>query len=403
MRITRSLKGAITVEAAIVMPVFICVAVSLAMIIKLIYIHDIMQHAIDEAANDLASYAYIYHVSQLQEIDESMEENLNQNSAQAKRHMDTFMDAYSKLKNAVTEIGTLPENAETGGRDLTNLLEELLEPGTETLEQNGELTAAGVKRVNELQKILEEVRQDPRKELKSIGWLLSKGIYSEAKGIIAVPIVRQMVKGYLPVSNRDAAEKSLEKLNIYKGLEGLDFYSSTIFDGSEDISIVVKYRVQLPMPLKILPDLYLVQQSRARAWLEGGDGTGTGSENIWELPNKERGIKIEALYGGDLPFDFPKIDKYEEATQTGISIKSTNLNSKSYQQNATLKRVLMQYVDALGDADRITYQDKIYPLTNKKMILVIPKGSVKEGNSEVLEYIKSYASSKGVELTISEL
>ena len=390
-------------EAAIVMPVFICVAVSLAMIIKLIYIHDIMQHAIDETANDLASYAYIYHISDLQQVDEAMEGNLEQNSEQAERHLDTFLDAYDKLETAVIGSDTLPENAAGSGGHLTDKLEGLLQGGTTTLEQNGELTSVGIEQVNELQKVLEEIWKDPKKELESIGWLLSKGVYNEAKSVVAVPIIKQTVKGYLLATNLDNPEEALEKLNIYKGLEGLDFYSSSIFNGSQDISIVVKYRVQLPMPLKILPDLYLVQQSKARAWLEGGDGTAMLEENIWELPNKERGMKIEAMYGGDLPFDFPQIDKYDEATRTGTSIKSINLNSKSYQQNTTLKRVLVQYVDAIGNVDSLTYKNKVYPLANKKMILVIPKDSVKEGNRDILEYIKSYAAGKGIDLTISEL
>lgn len=398
MKKQRYLKGAITVEAAIVMPVFICVAISLAMIIKLIYVHDIMQHAIDEAAKDLASYAYIYHISELQEIDEAVENGLEDNSTQAEAHLDTFLKAYDELEKAFGGEYSPGDHAQ-GSQSLNSRLEEMLKQSAGTLEQNGELTEAGVKQVEELQKVLEEIWKDPQKELESIGWLLTKGIYSEGKTVIAVPIIRQIVKGYLPAG----ADEDLNKLNIYKGLQGLDFYSSAVFKGNEDIKVVVKYRVDLPMPLKILPDLYLEQQSVSRAWLEGGDGRNAEEQNIWALPNKERGMKIEAMYGGNLPYDFPQIDIYEESTGTGTSIKSINLNSQSYQQNSVLKRLLTQYVDAIGDVGSLTYKGKAYPLRNKKLLLVIPKDSVKEGNREILEYIKSYAAGKGIDLTISEL
>jgi hypothetical protein len=402
MKKQRYLKGAITVEAAIVMPVFICVAISLAMIIKLIYVHDILQHAMDEAAKDLASYAYIYHVSQMQEMDEAVETGLEAHSAQAEEHLDTFLDAYDKLEKAFGKEGS-PGGKVQGSQSLNRSLEELLKQGAGTLVQNGELTEAGREQADRLQEVLEELWQDPKKELESMGWLLAKGIYSEAKNVVAVPVIRQAVKGYLTGGKASEGDQELDKLNIYKGFKGLDFYSSAVFEGNEDIKIVVKYRVILPMPFKILPDLYLVQQSVSRTWLEGGDGRNAEEQSIWELPNKERGMKIEAMYGGNLPYDFPRIDIYEESTGTGTSIKSINLNSKTYQQNSVLKRVLTGYADAIGEVGSLTYKGKEYPLRSKKMILVIPKDSVKEGNREILEYIKGYASGKGIDLTISEL
>jgi hypothetical protein len=183
----------------------------------------------------------------------------------------------------------------------------------------------------------------------------------------------------------------------------LDFYSSTFFQENEDIDIVVKYRVELPLPVQVLPEIYMVQRSTVRAWLNGGDGTNMKESSIWDLPNKQRGMKIEELYGGNLPYDFPYIDIYDSASKTGTSIKSINLNSKSYQDKANLNRMLEQYVEDIGTRDTINYKQEKYDIKVKKLILVIPKGSINEHNRDVLEQVKSYADHNGIDLTISEL
>jgi hypothetical protein len=233
--------------------------------------------------------------------------------------------------------------------------------------------------------------------------MLSKGIYSDVKTIVAVPLVKYTVKRYLQNNESMDVNKYLEKLNIYNGFEGLDFYESTFFSGDENIDIVVAYRVMLPLPIKILPDLYIVQRSTARAWLNGGDGTSLKGTSIWDLPNKQRGLKIEELFGGNLPYDFPVIDIYDAAEKKGTSIKSINLNNKTYQDKAKLNKVLQQYVDEIKSCNTIKYKQQNYDITLKKLIVVIPKDSINDNNKDVIEQIKDYAASNGIDITISEL
>jgi hypothetical protein len=234
--------------------------------------------------------------------------------------------------------------------------------------------------------------------------MLSKGIYSDAKTVVAVPLIRYTVRKYLFENTHGNVDKAFNKLNIYKNFEGMDFYSSTFFDGDENIDIVVKYKVELPLPVKILPDIYMVQRSTVRAWLNGGDGvTALNETSIWDLPNKERGMKIEEIYGGNLPYDFPVIDIYDKSSKIGTSIKSINLNSKSYQDKANLSRLLKQYVDDINSHRAINYKNEEYYLAGKELIFVIPKDSINDMNSTVLEQVKSYAKDNGVGITVNEL
>lgn len=399
-------KGSITIEAAIVLPVFICVVISLTMLIKLIYIHDIIQHSIDEAANELAAYSYIYHVSDLQKIDDSIKDNLQDNSDKAEGHIGTVVNAFDTLENAYTTGSDFVEGvSSTAESDMEfgSKIDRIINKTRDLLTEGGQLSDEGIDNINQLQKAFEEACKDPKKEAQSIAWMLSKGIYSDVKTVIVVPLVKYTVRKYLFESNFGNTDKYFNKLNIYQNFDGLDFYSSTFFDGDENIDIVVKYRVKLPLPVKILPDIYMMQRSTARAWLNGGDGTSLQETSIWDLPNKQRGMKIEELYGGNLPYDFPIIDIYDSATKVGTSIKSINLNSKSYQDKASLSRLLKQYVDDIKAQDTINYNQENYNLEGKKLIFVIPKGSLNDINGTVLEQIKIYSRDKGIDITVEEL
>ena len=399
-------RGSITIEAAIVLPVFICVVISMAMLIKLVYIHDVIQHSIDEAANELAAYSYIYHISDIEAIDDSIQDNLEENSEKAEEHIGTVVEAFDTLENAYEAGSDFTDEVRSTVALETSFISkanQVINTASDLYRGSQQISQQGINSMNNLYEAFAEISKDPRKEAESIAWMLSKGLYSDVKTIVAVPVVKYTVKKYLQKSEFEDVDKSLRKLNIYNGFKGLDFYSSTFFQGDENIDIVVMYRVELPLPVKILPDIYMAQRSTARAWLDGGDGTSFKEKSIWELPNKQRGMKIEELYGGNLPYDFPVIDIYDSGSKTGTSIKSINLNSKSYQDKANLNRVLKQYVDDISKRSTINYKKKNYEIKVKKLILVIPEDSLNENNNAILEQINSYAKNNGIDVTINEL
>lgn len=399
-------RGSITVEAAIVLPVFICVAISLAMLIKLVYVHDIIQHSINEAANELAAYAYIYHVSDLQKIDDTIQDNMDENSEQAEEHISVVVDAFGTLEKAYNTGSEFVEdanNAVESESSFASKAEQILNQAGDLYIDGQQLTQQGIDSINSLSKVFEDIGKDPKKEAESIAWMLSKGIYSDVKTIAAVPLVKFTVKRYLQNATTGDVNKRLKMLNISNGFEGLDFYQSTFFSGDEDIDIVVAYSVELPLPIEILPEIYMVQRCTARAWLDGGDGTSLGETSIWDLPNKQRGMKIEELYGGNLPYDFPVIDIFDAESKTGTSIKSINLHNKTYQDQAKLKKVLQQYLDDIKLCNSIKYKQQDYELINKRLVIVIPKGAINDNNRTVLEEIKEAAIANGIDISISEL
>lgn len=65
-------KGAITIEASIVIPFFIFVALSFAFFIKVIYTHEIIQHALNQTANEISQFCYVYQVSGIKGIEKEI-------------------------------------------------------------------------------------------------------------------------------------------------------------------------------------------------------------------------------------------------------------------------------------------------------------------------------------------
>ncbi|MDI3477151.1 MAG: hypothetical protein PWQ59_676 [Thermoanaerobacterium sp.] len=52
-------KGTITVEASIVLPIFICAILTIGFLTKVVYVHEKIQNVINESANELACFAYL--------------------------------------------------------------------------------------------------------------------------------------------------------------------------------------------------------------------------------------------------------------------------------------------------------------------------------------------------------
>lgn len=73
-------RGSMTVESAIVLPIFIIVVFTMIMLTKLVYIHAIVQNALVQTAQEIATYSYIVkEVLQLDQIHNTIEDVLGGN------------------------------------------------------------------------------------------------------------------------------------------------------------------------------------------------------------------------------------------------------------------------------------------------------------------------------------
>ena len=301
-------KGAMTLEAALVLPVVLCAFFSIVFLIKAVYTYELVQHALDETASEIASAGYIYHVSGIRDIHDTARNGINDKAELFKGQVASVFETYDSLKNIKTKMEQgLPSIIESA---------DLLE----NAEQN-------------FDKMLNETKTataNPLEELKSIACYIASGVFDDAKTQLFTPVVKLYMKKYLVTENITDANERLKALNISGGFEGMDFSeSSFLADRNENIDIVVRYRMQLPLPIQFTSGLEFVQRVRAKAWMGGDESQGvldgTSTDDIWSLSNFQRGRKIQKLFGANMPYNFPVIAKFENGK--AVMIKSMDLTA----------------------------------------------------------------------------
>lgn len=351
-------RGSMTLEASIALPLFLCVIISVIFLIKLTYTHELVQHAIEEAAWEIASSAYIYQASGLSEICDTAQESAENSTGRLK----------GNIRDILGNLDVLGDSSETAG----NVIDAAVE-------------------------------------------LFAEGAFYSIKSEIFAPVVRNYVEkyiapGYDETTLSDAcsrADKRLKLLNVKNGILGMDFSKSSFLENKdENVEIVVSYEIELPLPINILPDLKVVQSASSRAWLSGDKPAENGrTDDIWSLGNLERGAKIRALFGANLPFSFPVISSFENGT--AIMIKSMDLTAESYQNTLNVRKEIEVYINELvkfkgqeapWGSKKIVISNR--DILNRQILLVIPQNELLPEIERVLEACIDAAAGKDIKLKI---
>lgn len=358
-RMMRTEKGSVTVEAALVLPMFICAVLSLAFFIKLVYIHELIQHAITQTADELASTSYIYYVTGVQGVHDELRDGIKDKAEASREHISVVFNFLSDLQGNQGDLPEIPDN--------------------------------------------------PLEELKGLACILAEGVFDDGKTELCIPLVKLYMKKYLTGESKDA-DLRIRRLNIAGGMQGLDFSESNFFeDDNNDIDIVVRYEVQIPVPFKFLPRLAMVQRATSQAWLGGDegwrqraeDGQENGKGSVWSLNNFQRGNKIREQFGANLPKMFPVIASFDSGTAT--MIKSMDLTAKYYQSSGNVEEKLQGYIAELAKFKGGARDNKVITenqIKYRKLKLIIPENEIKPEVSEIIDRCVYSAAARGIELEV---
>ena len=407
----RNQKGSLTVEAALTLPIFICVVISIAFFIKILFVHELIQHAISETANELSTYSYIYSVSGLQKAHDQSVENLDKEKARVEEQLKVLVNTADVFKEFPDEVkNTINDSAQDiqlgNARQAIDDFEEL-EQSAQELEQS----------YKEAKGVVQEIINDPKKELKSLACAFARVGMEDLKAeLVLKPLTKALIIKHLKNKGADDVNKYLSSLSVVDGFDGLDFSESRLFKDKKHIEMIVRYRVKLSLPINILPEICVIQKAKVRAWLDGdGNQKPERETSVWELPNFERGEKIQQLYGRNLPKTFKTITKFDDKTGIATFIKSIDLNSDTYQQNPkTVEYIVNKCINALADFERNVikkdengktseYYLSSEQIKQRELIIVIPKGSKNEKFNKTFEQCTGKAGARNVKLVFEEL
>ncbi len=138
---------------------------------------------------------------------------------------------------------------------------------------------------------------------------------------------------------------------------------------------------------------------KARRWIKPPKQAPSG-RGVWDLGNQARGLEIERRLGGNLPKNFPTIDRWEGDTGTGISIKSVDLAAKTYQSESKLRSLLYKYINQLYDwrgSSRKNVRIEAEDIQRKVLHVAFSTDAPTEAQTRAINDAIEYAKGAGIE------
>ena len=123
-------------------------------------------------------------------------------------------------------------------------------------------------------------------------------------------------------------------------------------------------------------------------------------EGTWDEGPATRGKTIDDMYN-NTGSNYPVIDKFEDGVAT--SVKSRDLNSKTYQNGSKLESVIKRDVDKLANFDGAKWGDtNIKPgeTKSRKLLIVVPDVSLSDAQTKAINNAITYVNRKGVTIEI---
>ncbi|TCT11648.1 TadE-like protein [Natranaerovirga pectinivora] len=276
-------KGSLTVEAALVLPIFIFAILFISYFIKVIYIQENIQHALDQTATHLATYAYAYDKVELKDLQQQAYKKYSKESEDIKEDVygiiesgiDIFYDIHNiwNLGEAAEEPGSI--NELNGADDLSGLINNYSSQVTQIMSEIKGTVSNLISNITNLGQGI-NIILNHKDEVLAYG---KKDGFEYIINTIGMQSAKTIFKSYI---NDD----SLKNYYVVNGFKGLNFSNSQFMLENDHIDLVVTYKLELPIPIKIINNINLIQRVKVRAW------TGYNYENNIEDDNLEEVFRV---------------------------------------------------------------------------------------------------------------
>ncbi len=260
-------RGSLTVEAAIVLVIFIFGYASIVSITSFIRAQMIIQYGINEAAKEISAYCYI--VSKTGLMDDSA--RLSEEAGEFKKSTDNVIDTVAKLYEAMEDgsehIASSVQEIDTS--DLESILAGVEVTGSVTQEEFNNMAA----KANSMKEAGEEYFGNPQAILKGLASVAKDTGFRAAKSyMVAAPISKLLFQKHIgQYGTQLEGVDVLEKLGVVNGIDGLDFTGSTLFNDGSTITVQVAYTMKVKYPGFDQKEFHFIQTASTDAW--GSHGT----------------------------------------------------------------------------------------------------------------------------------
>lgn len=258
MKILKSTKGALTVEACLSLTIFLMVLITILYIMRLVFAYGIIQHALNQTAKEFSTYSYYYAISGMADINGQINSSTAAGVANFNTNVSNIVnvyDTFNTLGGGVKEVG-----ANVANNNLSGAVSRL-----QNIDGDYENFRAAAGAANDT---IKSIAEDPVAAIKSIGSVLLSGGNESAKTYIGGELARSLMSKYVAEGGYDTANTRLKNLRIVGGLDGIDFSASQFWSpGAEnEIELVAFYTIEPVFPFKIVDKLNFVNKIRVRCW-----------------------------------------------------------------------------------------------------------------------------------------
>ncbi|MGN0638481.1 MAG: TadE/TadG family type IV pilus assembly protein [Huintestinicola sp.] len=266
-------RGAMFVEAALVLPIFMIAVLSFISLISLYTVHSKMQYAITQTSNEVATYSYFYSYLGLREVNGKVQQINNSNlktTDNAIGNMIGIIDAsssvISSLSKDVSGIGSGEINVENFGDNIDfNSYKE----NFSSIENDAE----------SLGQYIDALLNDPKLIIKWIlGYCANSALENGKAALGSYLLYPALTYKYLGYNGGDK-EAFLSRM----GISNIDFSNSSLLpeisgDANKSINnrvvdVIVTYDYTLPFTIlpKEASTFHIVQRAVSLSWGEGDD------------------------------------------------------------------------------------------------------------------------------------
>lgn len=324
-------RGSATVEAAIVLPVFLIVLLSLAYFIRIFYTYNLVQTSLAEVARKIGNMSYFYYVSGIKDYSDRLNDNAAQAGDTLEEQKNTLLDAFGSFNDTLSATDGTFQSGQINPEGIQQLIEKA-----------GDLN----KNMEAAQGLIQSVISDPKAELRLVMTVLAQKLsYEATKGIIC--LVAQGDLGAELDKRVPGDEDGALMLGIKNGRQGLSFSQSSVFGDKESLEFVVTYSMDVPLTFGLIPELKLSNKVKVIAWTGGrgasvkvekaNESENTTSSSVWVEMDQDqrywdRGLEIEDIHVDKLiaertgagmdayatSKDYPVIDGYAYDEEKGI-------------------------------------------------------------------------------------
>lgn len=413
---SRGERGSFTIEAALVLPLFMFAFMAIASLAIAAKVEASTQYAIDQTAKEISRYCYIASKANLLAEKSDTDERIGK--------IDDAIGAAFDFGNVLGDTaGNYIPSGGAGSKDFITQLTDMASglDAQQLQDDFGKVSESA----QQLYTAGSELLKDPKGAISALAQLVAKkAVPTIVSRVIANPLCKALVPKYI-TSNSDADEL-FERWGVEGGLDGLDFSMSTFLTDGRSVNVVVVYKLKVN-GYGFFDQVIMVKQTASTAaWLAGEKTPKLSevaqSQSKWTRGDLQRGKDFVAELKAENPTMGVKagtgIDLYDQDTNTFSSVHSLNVFTSTYSEydktgsqnkvdNYTLKddsvkRTIKGYAKKLSEdtdkvGDMLTMEDGRQVQTandeimkrKMKLIVVVPEEASK--NQEMLDSLNQLA------------